>query len=125
MQGKKDYKQAPPPPSITGTTNSTGPMPDEALYGRAAKPSEEGLDRMVAELTKAYVHLCAAMPCSLLTMLCREERRAKFSRRRETNPSADISYINERNKLFNKKIARAFDQYTVEIRQNLERGTAL
>lgn len=30
-----------------------------------------------------------------------------------------------RNKHFNKKIKRAYDKYTVEIRQNLERGTAL
>jgi len=107
LNGNKDYKQTPPPPSLQTEVSEVGPLPDEALYGRAAKPSQEGLDRMVAELGKA------------------EERRAKFSRRRETNPSADISYINERNKIFNKKIARAFDQYTVEIRQNLERGTAL
>ncbi len=28
-------------------------------------------------------------------------------------------------RVFNKKLARSFDKYTVEIRQNLERGTAL
>jgi len=39
--------------------------------------------------------------------------------------AADIDYINDRNKHFNKKIKRAYDKYTVEIRQNLERGTAL
>lgn len=77
------------------------------MYGKSATPSKEGVERMVEELQKA------------------EDRRAKFSRRRATNPSEDISYINERNKVFNKKIARAFDQYTAEIRQNLERGTAL
>ena len=37
----------------------------------------------------------------------------------------DVTSINDRNKFFNKKIKRAFDKYTVEIRQNLERGTAL
>jgi pre-mRNA-splicing factor SYF2 len=36
-----------------------------------------------------------------------------------------ITYVNERNKVFNEKIARAFDKYTTEIRANLERGTAL
>lgn len=33
--------------------------------------------------------------------------------------------LERRNKHFNKKIKRAYDKYTIEIRQNLERGTAL
>ena len=37
----------------------------------------------------------------------------------------DVSYINDRNKRFNQKIGRNFDEHTAEIRQNLERGTAL
>lgn len=51
--------------------------------------------------------------------------RKKFSRRRQEFDSEDVTYINDRNKMFNKKIKRAFDKYTVEIRQNLERGTAI
>jgi cyclophilin family peptidyl-prolyl cis-trans isomerase len=39
--------------------------------------------------------------------------------------STDISGINKRNKRFNEKIGRNFDAHTAEIRQNLERGTAL
>ena len=54
-----------------------------------------------------------------------QEERSKFSRRRTEHEGADIDYINDRNKHFNKKIKRAYDKYTVEIRQNLERGTAL
>jgi pre-mRNA-splicing factor SYF2 len=54
-----------------------------------------------------------------------QEARGKFSRRRTEYEGADVDYINDRNKHFNKKIKRAFDKYTVEIRQNLERGTAL
>ena len=53
------------------------------------------------------------------------ERNKKFSRRRTELDGADVDYINDRNAHFNKKIKRAFDKYTVEIRQNLERGTAL
>eukprot|EP01100_Stratorugosa_tubuloviscum_P005917 TRINITY_DN2591_c2_g1_i1.p1 TRINITY_DN2591_c2_g1~~TRINITY_DN2591_c2_g1_i1.p1 ORF type:complete len:307 (+),score=140.52 TRINITY_DN2591_c2_g1_i1:35-955(+) len=53
------------------------------------------------------------------------ERRNGFSRRRTFYENADVSFINERNRMFNKKIGRAFDEYTVEIRQNLERGTAI
>jgi len=53
------------------------------------------------------------------------EKRKQFSRRRQFYEEADVDYINERNRVFNKKIARAFDEYTTEIRQSLERGTAL
>ena len=55
----------------------------------------------------------------------RAKRQREFSRRRTENEGYDVDYINDRNKHFNKKIKRAFDKYTVEIRQNLERGTAL
>ncbi|KAG5247946.1 GCIP-interacting family protein [Salix suchowensis] len=37
----------------------------------------------------------------------------------------DIDSINDRNEHFNKKIERAFGKYTLEIKNNLERGTAL
>ena len=82
-------------------------MVDTLGYGRAGKPTEAALDRMVGELEE------------------RRERQKKFSRRRTELDGADVDYINDRNKLFNKKIKRAFDKYTIEIRQDLERGTAL
>ncbi|KAJ2743202.1 pre-mRNA-splicing factor SYF2 [Coemansia sp. BCRC 34301] len=37
----------------------------------------------------------------------------------------DVSYINERNARFNRKMNRAYDKYTKEVKDNLERGTAL
>eukprot|EP01095_Lingulamoeba_sp_RSL-Kostka_P001196 TRINITY_DN116_c0_g1_i1.p1 TRINITY_DN116_c0_g1~~TRINITY_DN116_c0_g1_i1.p1 ORF type:complete len:264 (+),score=100.19 TRINITY_DN116_c0_g1_i1:24-815(+) len=37
----------------------------------------------------------------------------------------DVTYINKRNKNFNEKLERSFNKHTVDIRQNLERGTAL
>jgi len=53
--------------------------------------------------------------------------RAKVSKRRHRTEleGEDVTSINERNKVFNKKIKRVYDKYTTEIRQNLERGTAL
>ena len=54
----------------------------------------------------------------------RQAKRGEFSRRR-MNIDTGTDYINERNEHFNKKIKRSFDKYTNEIRQNLERGTAL
>lgn len=54
------------------------------------------------------------------------KKRDVFSRRRLYDDDAqDISYINERNRVFNKKLERSFGTYSNEIKQNLERGTAL
>jgi pre-mRNA-splicing factor SYF2 len=38
---------------------------------------------------------------------------------------ADIDYINDANAKFNQKIQRFFGESTSEIKQSLERGTAL
>ncbi|XP_033121300.1 pre-mRNA-splicing factor SYF2-like [Anneissia japonica] len=71
------------------------------------KDSEEAIDRMVTDLEKQI------------------DRRGKFSRRRMHNEDNDIDYINERNKKFNEKAERFYGKYTAEIKQNLERGTAV
>jgi len=71
------------------------------------KDSEGGIDRMVQDLEKQI------------------EKRSKYSRRRTHDEEADIDYINERNMKFNKKLERFYGQYTSEIKQNLERGTAV
>lgn len=47
------------------------------------------------------------------------------SKRKIEFEEAVVSYINQRNKRTNEKISRNFDKHTAEIRQNLERGTAL
>lgn len=70
-------------------------------------PTKEGVDRLVADVDKQI------------------EKRAKYSRRRRYNDDADIDYINERNANFNKKAERFYGKYTAEIKQNLERGTAV
>ena len=54
----------------------------------------------------------------------RAEKRANKKQKVEFD-AVDVTSINDRNKHFNKKIGRHFDQHTAEIRQNLERGTAL
>ncbi len=55
----------------------------------------------------------------------RVTKRKSFSRRRAHMEESYVNYVNDRNKQFNQKISKAFDKYTVEIRQNLERGTAV
>ena len=58
-------------------------------------------------------------------ILERELMHKKFSRRRTAREGEDVDFINDRNKVFNKKLKRSYDKYTVEIRQNFERGTAI
>eukprot|EP00798_Chlamydomonas_sp_ICE-L_P013268 gene13268-19110_t len=79
---------------------------DSLSYGKAADLPESNVDRMVNELVG------------------RDKKKTEFSRRRAHNDE-DVSYINDRNAHFNKKIERAFGKYTVETKANLERGTAL
>lgn len=76
-------------------------------YGGASDVSASGQERLSAYIEE------------------HQERRKKFSRRRMDIEASDVDYINDKNESFNKKIKRAFDKYTVEIRQNLERGTAI
>ena len=73
----------------------------------APEISEDKVDAMVAELDQ------------------RRNKRATYSRRRAIHPDKDVDFINDRNAHFNRKIARAFDKHTQEIKANLERGTAL
>ena len=65
------------------------------------------------------------LPLSPSPSLYRIEKRSKYSRRRPFDEEGDVDYINERNMRFNKKAARYYDKYTAEIKQNLERGTAV
>nr|CAG4643525.1 EOG090X0ECA [Ilyocryptus agilis] len=53
------------------------------------------------------------------------DKREKYSRRRRHDDDAEIDYINERNMRFNKKLDRFYGEFTTEIKQNLERGTAI
>lgn len=72
------------------------------------QPSEkEGVERMVEAVEKQI------------------ETRSKHSRRRRFDDEADVDYINERNMKFNKKLEKFYGNYTNEIKQNFERGTAI
>ena len=64
-------------------------------------------------------------PLLLLLLLFRREKRGEYSRRRAYRDDKDVDSINDRNAHYNKKIERAFGKYTTEIKNNLERGTAL
>ncbi|EFA75616.1 putative pre-mRNA-splicing factor [Heterostelium album PN500] len=80
---------------------------NETEYGKHGFVPEANVNAMKQELLKHQM-----------------ERRNNF-KKRGTNPDEDVSWINEQNRVFNKKVSRAYDKYTLEIRQNLERGTSL
>ncbi|KAH8018741.1 hypothetical protein MRX96_030712 [Rhipicephalus microplus] len=82
------------------------PTRDTIIHG-LHKDSKDDIDRMVDDLEKQI------------------EKRNKYSRRRRYDDDEDIDYINERNMKFNKKLDRFYGKYTAEIKQNLERGTAV
>jgi len=76
-------------------------------YGQEDKVEPKKIDQMIDELKE------------------QEVRRSKFSRRRTWFEDSDIDYINERNRKFNLKAERAFGRFTSQIKDSLERGTAL
>lgn len=53
------------------------------------------------------------------------ERRKKFSRRRVFDEEEEVQWINEANRRFTKQLDKSFGEYTREIKNNLERGTAI
>lgn len=55
----------------------------------------------------------------------KRQKRESEKKRKEISDDNNVSHINQRNKRFNEKINRTYDKQTAEIRQNLERGTAL
>ncbi|KAM0792496.1 hypothetical protein ACM66B_005168 [Microbotryomycetes sp. NB124-2] len=70
------------------------------------KPSEDAIDRVISKINLDI------------------DKRRKRSRARKED-DGDITYINEKNKHFNKKLARYYDSVTQETRDSFERGTAL
>lgn len=89
------------------------------------KPSKESLDKLVEEIRKAD-----------------EVRWRKRRERGKGEDEADVTYINDKNKVctlamsllyiqltrsqqFNLKLKRFYDKYTVGVRESFERGTAL
>lgn len=88
-------------PDGGSTGANTGGL--DALH---AKPSKEAVDRLVDRLKK-------------------DDKKRMKRRRKGDDDDEHVTYINEKNRQFNKKLSRHYDKYTKEIRDSLERGTAL
>lgn len=82
--------------------------PVEEGYSHDHKPSKEAVDRLVNDLDKSEA----------ARMKARAARGMK-------EDDGDVTYINQKNKQFNEKLARFYNRYTTEIRENFERGTAI
>ena len=65
--------------------------PDPLAYGQAPPIAKERVQALVEDMHDAAL------------------RRANWSRRRTFNEDKDVTYINKRNEVYNKKIERAFD----------------
>lgn len=78
-------------------------------FQNSSKPDRAAVDRLVADIKKA------------------EEVRLKKRRDRgkADEDGSDVTYINEKNKQFNLKLARFYNKYTADIRESFERGTAI
>lgn len=85
------------------SSNGSGGASLDSLH---SKPSKEAVDRLVGKLKQDDV------------------KRMK-RRRRDDAEDEHVTYINEKNKQFNRKLSRHYDKYTKEIRDSFERGTAL
>lgn len=53
------------------------------------------------------------------------DKRQKRSRQRDDEDQGDITWINEKNRQFNRKLSRYYDDVTRETRENFERGAYL
>lgn len=73
------------------------------------RPSREAVDRLVNDQRKAEE----------AALRKRRDRMAK------NGDDGDVTYINEKNKHFNQKLARFYNKYTAEIRESFERGTMI
>lgn len=106
------------------------PMPQGSSQGQeltsAAGDNEGQVDiSPTGEMYGSHAPSAAAVDAVVEHMSSEAALRASRSRKRTADPEAEVTYINERNRHFNDRVSRFYDRYTKEIRDNLERGTAL
>ena len=71
------------------------------IYGDN-KPSEDAIDKVVSKINQECV---SPSVYTLLELMFRSvDKKRKFSRKRANDDEGDITYINERNRVFNKKV---------------------
>lgn len=86
-------------------------------YGMKSRLSDDVINRVVDDQKK------------------QDDKHAQFSKRRKlyllynliilSYNQEEVDYINERNRVYNRKLDRYYNRFTSDIRANLERGSAL
>jgi hypothetical protein len=81
------------------------------------KPSDDAIDRVIGKINSEYVFMTVCIPSPHLSIayFVSIDKRRKFSRKRPNDDTGDITYINEKNRVFNKKVEPCF----VFVRVNL------
>ncbi|KAK8795796.1 hypothetical protein JH06_3438 [Blastocystis sp. subtype 4] len=102
---EKRLKNLPTTPESVAASDENRDPTDE--MGVNVRLSEEAINRVVEDQKMI------------------DEKNKSFSKRRTYHLQHKVDYINERNRVYNRKLDRYFDRYTTDIRANLERGTAL
>ena len=102
-------------------------MSDSSIWSKLLNKSQISEDSIILTY---YWLFCFRDTPDALDRLAKDtqaqiDKREKYSRRRMHDDDADIDYINERNMKFNQKLERFYGKYTKEIKDNLERGTAV
>ena len=68
------------------------------------KPSDEAIDLLISKINQESVPFIVSSRGKYPDhSLCSVDKKAKFSRKRHNEDDGDITYINERNRVFNKK----------------------
>lgn len=93
------------------------------IYGDS-NPSEDAIDRVVSKINKECVYLfcfsytgtfvSCPFPSCFMTLTSQTpsiDKKGKFSRKRLNEEEGDITYINEHNRVFNKKVSIRFLQH--------------
>lgn len=86
-------------------------------YGMKSRLSDDVINRVVDDQKK------------------QDDKHSQFSKRRKlyflnnviilSYNQEEVDYINERNRVYNRKLDRYYNRFTSDIRANLERGSAL
>ena len=81
-----------------------GNMAVQKIIGDKGNETELRLERLVDTIKNA------------------EEKRKKFQRRRPFDPNSKVSYVNDRNRVYNEKLSRYFGTYVKEVEGTLARA---
>jgi cyclophilin family peptidyl-prolyl cis-trans isomerase len=116
MFSSKDYHN--PEGQFRNYQNNSKSLRTDNLYTNYKNPDEIDTDQDRLRERDGAKRLAAELKRRAVKAEKRKQKEVEFE-------AEDVSGINKRNKRYNEKLARDYDKHTAEIRQNLERGTAL